>query len=88
VARHELRVEQREAAIFQARDEIDEGDLAGVARLGEHALAKERAAEMHAVKAAGQSAVLPDLDRMAVPQREQFAVEAPDAAVDPGRAPA
>ena len=84
----ELRVEQGEAAIYQPRHEIDERDLARVARSGEHALAEEGAAEMHAVKPADERAVLPDLDRVAMAEREQLAIEAPDAPVDPGRAPA
>src|SRR6185312_10193284 len=45
-------------------------------------------AEMHAVKAADQLVPLPDLDRVAMTEREQIAVEAPDPPVDPGAAPA
>lgn len=85
---HELSVEQREAPIFQSGDEIDQRDLARVAGSREHALAEKGTAEMHAVKAAGKGAVLPDLDRMAMAEREQIAIEAPDPPVDPGRAPA
>lgn len=84
----ELRVEQGESAVDQSRHEIDERDLARVARLGEHALAEEGAAEMHAVKSAGQRAVLPYFDRVAMAERKKLAVEAPDAGIDPGRAPA
>ncbi len=43
---------------------------------------------MHPVKPAGQCAVLPDLDRVAMTECKQLAIEAPDAFVDPGRAPA
>jgi len=49
MAGDELRVEQTEAAIFQSGDEIDERDLAGVARPREHALAEKGTAEMYAV---------------------------------------
>lgn len=66
----ELGVEQREAAIFQTGDEIDQRDLAGVPRCGEHAFAEEGAAQMDAVKAADQLALLPDLDRVAMTERE------------------
>ena len=72
MAGDELRVEQVEAAIFEPRDEIDERDLARVARLGEHALAEKRPAEMHAIEAADQLVPLPDLDRMAMTEREQI----------------
>jgi len=87
VPRNELRVEQGEAAILKPGDEINEGDLARIARSREHALAEERAAEMYAIEAAGELAVLPDLDRVTMAQREQLAIKAPDARVDPGRAP-
>src|SRR4029079_16120664 len=45
-------------------------------------------AEMHAIKAADQLAPLPDLDRVAMTECEQIAVEAPDPPVDPGATPA
>ena len=65
-----LRVEQGEASIFEPCDEIDESDLARVADSGEHALAEEGAAEMYAIEAADQSALLPHFDRMAMAERE------------------
>ncbi len=77
---HELGVEQAEAAGPQPRHEVDERDLRGVALAVEHALAEEGAAEPHAVEAADQPAVAPDLDRVAVAEVEQLAVEAADAA--------
>jgi hypothetical protein len=83
----ELGVEQRESPILQSRDEIDECDLARVARPGEHAFAEKGAAEMHPVKPADKLVVLPHLDRVAMAKREQLAIEASDAPVDPGRAP-
>ncbi len=45
----ELGVEQGEAAIFEPGHEIDQRDLARVARSAEHALAEKGAAEMHAI---------------------------------------
>jgi hypothetical protein len=74
MAGDELRVEQGEAAISQARHEIDQRNLARVARAREHALAEEGAAEMHAVKTAGEFSVLPHLDRVAMTEREQLPV--------------
>src|SRR5690606_8698971 len=81
---YELRVEQGEAAMAQAGDEMDEGDLGGIACAMKHALAEERAAERHAVEAADQLSVLPHLDVMAVAEVEELPVERPDAPVDPG----
>jgi hypothetical protein len=87
VTRDELRVEQREASIFEPCHEIDERDLARIADAAEHALAEKCAAEMHAVKPARDLSVFPDLDRMAMTEREQIAIETSDPAVDPGAAP-
>ena len=70
VSRDELGVEQGEAPIFEPGDEINERDLARVAGTGEHAFAEKGAAEMHPVKSAGEHAVLPDLNRMAMAERE------------------
>src|SRR5262249_29832511 len=70
MAGEELRVEQIEAAVFEAGYEIDERDLARIAGLGEHAFAEERPAEMHAVKASDHLAVVPDLDPKAMPYGE------------------
>ena len=72
----ELGVEQGEATVSQSRHQIDQRDLARIAGAREHALAEKRAAEMHAVQPAGERAVLPHLDRMAMAEREQLAVEA------------
>lgn len=83
----ELGVEQGETPIFEPGDEIDECDLARVAGAREHALAEKGAPQMHAVKPAGKLALLPDLHRMAMAEREQLAIEPADAPVDPGAAP-
>ena len=45
-----MRVEQEEVALAQAFDEVDEGDLAGVAGAVEHRFAEERPAERDAVQ--------------------------------------
>jgi hypothetical protein len=45
----ELRVQQCEAAAHQARHQMNQRDLAGVAGGGEHALAEERAFQCNAV---------------------------------------
>jgi hypothetical protein len=70
MSRDELGVEQDEAAISQSRHEIDERDLARITRLREHALAEEGATEMDAVESADKPSLLPDLDRMAMAERE------------------
>ncbi len=81
---HELRVEQRKAARPQPRDEVHQGDLRGVARVAEHALAEKRAAKAHAVKPAHQPVAVIRLDRMAVPNVVEAAIELADAHIDPG----
>jgi hypothetical protein len=43
--RHELRVEQPESPEPQARDKVNQRDLAGLGNPAEHALAKKRRAE-------------------------------------------
>ena len=50
----ELRVQQGEPAVDQPGDQMDQCDLAGVARAAEHALAEEGGPERHAVKPADQ----------------------------------
>ena len=60
----ELGVQQHEAASEQPPHQMHQGDLGGVGTPAEHALAKERAAERNAVKAADQFATGPGLDAM------------------------
>ena len=72
---HELGVEQAEAAGLQPRDEMHERDLGGVARAVEHALAEEGAAEADAVEPADQRVAVVDLDRVAMADVEQVAIE-------------
>src|SRR5665647_1981207 len=85
---HELCVEQSEPAIGEPRGKVDDGDLRGVALVGEHAFPEECAIERNAVEAADELAVVPNFDRVAVTKFEQVAVEPADAFVDPRRAAA
>ena len=71
----ELRVEQREAAAFEPRHEMDQRDLRGVALAVEHALAEEGGAEPHAVEPADQPPVPVGLDGVAMAEVEELAVE-------------
>src|SRR3954462_10373795 len=80
----ELSVEQLEAAGPQTRDQVDEGDLGGVARAVEHALAEEGAAERDAVEPADQRVAVVDLNAMAMAALVELAVEHANAGVDPG----
>src|SRR5690606_33133623 len=52
--------------------------LAGVARLGEHGLAKKEAAKVHAVQAPHQAAVHPGFNTMNLPERMPLTVGADD----------
>ena len=88
MASHELRVEQLEATEFKPGNKIDERDLARITRLREHALAEKCPAEMHAIEAADQLIVLPDLYCVAMPEGKEIGIEAADAAVDPSASPA
>src|SRR5947209_18269795 len=84
--RDELRIEKPELAPAQARDEMDECDLRGVATRVEHALAEERRAEAHAVQAADEPAFEPGFHCVDVSAVEQRAIQPPDRPVDPGLA--
>ena len=68
----------------EAREQMDERDLRGVAGAMEHALAEEGAAQAHAIEAADQLIALVSLERMGVAGGEQFAIEPHDLVVDPG----
>ena len=67
---------------------MHEADFGRVALAVEHALAEERALEPNAIQPAHEPAVAPSLDRVAMAPAKQFAIEPPDAAVDPGIAAA
>ena len=86
VIRHELRVEQLEASARQPGCEVDQGDLRSVALIGEHAFAEVGAVESDAIETAHEAIAVPNLDRVAVAEVEQVAVERADAVVDPRRA--
>ena len=80
----ELGVEQAVMAGLEPRHQMDEGDLGGIARAVEHALAEKGASEADAVEAADQFAAFVHLNRMAVSALVEPAVEAADASIDPG----
>src|SRR5437899_5616437 len=84
VVGHELRVEQLETAGPEARDEMHQRDLRGVARAVEHALAEESAAERDAVETADERVAVIDLDAVAMAAVVELAIEHADARVDPG----
>src|SRR5262249_54323545 len=79
-----LGIEQLEAAGPQTRDQMDEGDLGGVARAVEHALAEEGAAERDPVKTPDQRVAVVDLDAVAMAALVELAIEHADAGIDPG----
>src|SRR5579859_5754380 len=79
-----LRVEQLEAARDQSRHQMHQRDLGRVADSMKHALAEKGATEIDAVEPAGEVTILPDLDRVAVAEGVQPAIEIADALVDPG----
>jgi hypothetical protein len=84
MCRRELGVEQDEAAADQARAEIDQRNLRGVAGPRKHALAEERAAQGHTVEPADKPAcVIPRFNGMTVSTIEQAAIQHPDFAIDP-----
>jgi hypothetical protein len=80
----ELRVQKFVPSFDQARDEVDEGNLAGVALAAEHAFAEERRTERNSVEAAGEPAIPPAFDRVRATARVQGRVQAQDFVVDPG----
>src|SRR6185437_5364213 len=79
-----LGVEQLEAARDQPRHQMYQRDLGGIADAVKHAFAEKCPAEIDAVEPAGEIAVLPDLDAVAMAERMQPAIEVADALVDPG----
>src|SRR6185437_11761445 len=79
-----LRVEQLEAARDQPRHQMHQRDLGGIADAVKHALAEKGATEIDAIEAAGEIAVLPDLDAVAMAELMQPGIELADALVDPG----
>ena len=63
-----LGIEQPETADLQSGDQMDQGDLRGIALESEHALAKKSSAETHTIQATSQLPVTVNFDRMAVSQ--------------------
>jgi hypothetical protein len=72
MVRHELRVEQFEAAREEARHQVNQCDFAGVARCGEHALAEEGAPQRDAIEPTHQMSVQPSFNAMRLARRMEF----------------
>src|ERR1041384_1847951 len=79
-----LGVEQAVSAGLESRAEMHQRALRGVARAVKHALAEERATQVDAVKTTDERRAVIDLDRVAVADLEQAAIERADLGVDPG----
>jgi hypothetical protein len=67
---HELAVEQPETARNQSCDQPGERHLGRVGAGGKHALAKEGAAQLHAVQPADQFLAFPAFDRMGMAEAD------------------
>jgi hypothetical protein len=80
----ELGIEQAEATGSQAGDKMDKGHLAGIARPGKHAFAKEGSTELDAIKATDELAVLPALEAVGMASVKELSVKAFDLPIDPG----
>ncbi|MEI9931983.1 MAG: hypothetical protein WDM89_15955 [Rhizomicrobium sp.] len=81
--RDKLRIEQFISAVYQLCGEMDEGDLARVAFVAEHALAEKRRAQRYAIEPAGELAVSPALDRMRMAARVKRRIQMKYLVVDP-----
>ena len=78
-----LQLEQAAARLQEPRDEIGECDLGRIRLAVEHRLAAEHAADEHAVDAADQAVVRPDLEAVRVPERVQPGIRSRQLAADP-----
>jgi len=83
VAGDELRIQKPEPTELQARDEMGQRHLAGVALAAEHAFAEERRADLHAIEPADQRAIAPAFHRMGMPHAVKRRVKREDLIVDP-----
>src|SRR5207253_2686576 len=83
VAGHELCVEQRKGAAFQARDKMRERNFARVALARKHALAEKGGAQLHAIKTADQTVLAPAFDAVPKAAAVKFGVKGNDLLVDP-----
>src|SRR6516162_6792811 len=81
---HELGVQKPKAPGLESRNQMDKGNLRGVARPMKHALAKECPAQRHSVKPADERIALVNLNAMAMPTLIELAIKQPDSRVDPG----
>jgi len=84
---HELGVKKLKPSQLEPRHQMDEGNLAGISREGEHALAKKGRAEGDAIETADQLAVLPTFDTMGEAALKELAIEGFDWAIDPSVLP-
>ena len=81
---HELTVEEAVAAEPQARDQMNQRDLRGVARAAEHRFAKERPPKRHAEQAPDdRPPLITALDRMRMTERVEPGVGVAQLRVDP-----
>jgi len=60
----ELCIQQQEITIFEARNQVDQRNFTCVSYSTEHAFAKERSAERHAIKSANKFGIPPRFDAM------------------------
>ena len=71
-------------AFAEPLDQVHQADLRGVALARKHAFAEEGAAERHAVEPAGEPAVAPGFDRVAVAAPVELDIGFADRRIDPG----
>src|SRR5258708_27270845 len=80
----ELRIQQLDPAGLKPGHEMHERDLGSITGAVEHALAKKRGAECHAIKTADEGVALVDFQAVTMPTVVELAVEDADARIDPG----
>jgi hypothetical protein len=83
VVGHKLGVEQGVATLFKASDQVDEGYFAGVSDSAEHALAKERASQCHAIQSSDELIIKPAFHAMCSADLKQIDIEFHNFFVDP-----
>jgi len=83
MAVHELTVEQAKTTHTQTRCEVNQRNLGRITLQAEHGLAKERAFDGNAVKAANELVVFPALDRVQVAHIKEVEIHLNDGFVDP-----
>lgn len=81
---HKLTIEKGEVANPEACNEPCERDLRSIGSAAEHALAKESAAELHAVETADELIAFEDLDRVGVARALKRDHRMLELGIDPG----